>query len=88
MTVIYGACFVALALAGFSIWGRLAFATLGALVFGSLWIANSPVSIELPMASRSRNIAGKIGYWSLSVADWFGYMAVLCFATGLAVENF
>ena len=88
MTVIYGILFIALALAGFSIWQRAGIAGLAALVFGSFWIANSPNPIGLDVASPARRAASTAGYWCLAVADWFGYMGVLCFGTALLVEIF
>lgn len=88
MTIIYGAFFVALALAGFPLWQRAAIAGLAALVFGSFWIANSAERIRLDVASPTRRSASSVGYWCLSVADWCGYMGVLCFGTALLVEVF
>lgn len=84
MTVTYALCFTALALAGFSIWERLAFAALSALVFGWIWIANLAPN-ELPIASWKRNMTEKTMYGCLLFACVFGYMATLCFATGLVV---
>ncbi len=86
MTVIYGAVFVALALLDFTIWQRLGFAALGALVFGSLWISKSSATEGLPGISAGRKVAGTVGYWCLAVADWFGYFGVLCFGTAIIVE--
>lgn len=86
MTVIYAGVFVALALMDFTIWGRLGFAALGALVFGSIWFANSPGDLALPGSSSAANGASKLGYWCLAVLDWLGYMGVLCFGTALLVE--
>jgi hypothetical protein len=28
----------------------------------------------------------RVGYWCLSVVDWFGYMGVLCFGTAVIAE--
>jgi hypothetical protein len=86
MTVIYGVFFVALAVADFPIWQRVGIAGLAALVFGSLWIANSPTPVGLDIATPRRRVASTAGYWCLAVADWFGYMGVLCFGTSLIVE--
>ncbi|HET7122026.1 MAG TPA: hypothetical protein VFI17_12360 [Solirubrobacterales bacterium] len=83
---IYGIAFVALALMDFTVWERLGFAALSALVFGSLWIANSPVSSGLPGVSPMRRAASNVGYWCLSVSDWLGYFGVLCFGTAILVE--
>ena len=88
MTLIYGIFFAALALAGFSIWQRVGIAALAALVFGSLWIANSPNPVGLDIGSPARRAASTAGYWCISVADWFGYMGGLCFGTALLVEVF
>lgn len=86
MTLIYGASFVLLALADFSIWQRVGLAVLAALVFGSFWVSNSPGQIGLDVASPVRRTASTAGYWCLAVADWLGYMGVLCFGTALLVE--
>jgi glycerol uptake facilitator-like aquaporin len=88
MTVTYGICFLALALADFSLWQRVGFAGLAALVFGSFWISNSRDRIVLDAASPARKTASSVGYWFLSVADWFGYLGILCFGTALLVEAF
>ena len=86
MTVIYGAAFVILDLMGLTLWERLGFAALGAIVFGSQWVANSPVTEGLPGVSRGRRMASNLGYWCLSVADWLGYLSVLCFSTTIVAE--
>jgi len=86
MTVIYGVIFLALALAGFSLWQRIGFAGLAALVFGSFWISNSQGRIGLDVASPARRAGSSVGYWCLSVADWFGYLGVLCFGTAFLAE--
>ena len=86
MTVIYLVVFVALALMDFTIWARLGFAALGALLFGSLWIANSPRDPGLPGTSSAVRATSKFGYWCLAVLDWFGYMSLLCFAAAVVVE--
>lgn len=86
MTLIYGAFFIVLGLAGFSIWQRVGIAAMAALVFGSFWIANSPGQIGLDVASAVRRRTSTAGYWCLSVADWFGYLGVLCFGAALLVE--
>jgi len=86
MTLIYGAFFIVLALADFSIWQRVGIAALAALVFGSFWVANSPSPLGLEVASPARRKMSTAGYWCLSVADWFGYLGVLCFGTALLVE--
>lgn len=86
MTVIYAVVFLALAATGFSLGERIGIAGLAALVFGSFWIANSPGQIGLDAASPARRVASSIAYWFLSVADWFGYMGVLCFGTALIYE--
>lgn len=88
MTVIYGVLFVVLALIDFTIWQRLGFAALSAVVFGSLWVANSSISEGLPGVSSTRKSASSLGYWCLAVADWFGYLGVLCFGTAIIVEVF
>jgi hypothetical protein len=88
MTIIYGVFFLALGIAGFSVWQRVGFAALVAIVFGSFWIANSPNRIGLEVASPVRRMASVVGYWCLSVADWFGYLCILCFATALIMELF
>lgn len=85
-TVIYGALFVALALAGFTIWQQLAFAGLCALVLGSLWISNASANLSLEVASPTRQAVSKAGYGCLAVADWFGYLGVLCFASVLIAQ--
>ena len=86
MTVIYGLFFAAFALADFPLWQRFGFTGLAALLFGSLWIANSPTPIGLEVASPAQRFVGLVGYWFLSVADWFGYLGVLCFGTSLLIE--
>lgn len=86
MTVIFGIFFVALGLSGFPLWQRVGIAGLIALVFGSFWISNSPTPIALDVASPARRMASTAGYWCLSVADWFGYVGVLCFGTALLLE--
>jgi len=86
MTVIYGLFFGALGLADFTIWQRVGIAGLAALVFGSVWISNSSYRLNLGIASPARERAGAIGYWCLSIADWFGYLGILCFGTALIVE--
>lgn len=86
LTVIYGIIFLALAAAGFSLGKRVGFAGLSALVFASFWIANSPGHIALDAASPARRTASTVGYWCLAVADWFGYMGMLCFATAVIAE--
>jgi hypothetical protein len=88
MTVIYGAIFLALAAAGLSVGEWVGFAALSAVVFGSFWIANSPGEIALDAASPGRRTMSRVGYWCLSVADWFGYMGVLCFGTAVIAEIF
>lgn len=88
MTVIYGIFFLVMGFAGFSLGQRVGLAGLVALVFGSFWVSNSPARIGLDVASPARRRASTFGYWCLSVADWFGYMGVLCFATALLVEAF
>ncbi|HET7053209.1 MAG TPA: hypothetical protein VFI09_04740 [Solirubrobacterales bacterium] len=88
MTVIYGVLFVVLALIDFTIWQRLGFAALSVVVFGSLWVANSSISEGLPGVSSTRKSASSLGYWCLAVADWFGYLGVLCFGTAIIVEVF
>ncbi len=86
MTVIYLGVFVLLALMDFTIWARLGFAVIGALVFGSAWIANSPSDPGLPDSSPVAKRASDFGYWCLAVLDWFGYMSLLCFAAALIAE--
>jgi len=88
MTVTYGTLFLAMTLAGFSLWQRVGFAALAGLVFASFWISNSQDRIALDVASPARRTASIVGYWCLSVADWFGYMGVLCFGAALLVELF
>jgi hypothetical protein len=86
MTVLYGVLFAVLALVDFTIWQRLGFAALSALVFGSLWVANSSISDGLPGVSSVRRSVSTLGYWCLAVADWFGYFGVLCFGTAIIME--
>jgi hypothetical protein len=86
MTVIYLAVFVLLALMDFTIWARLGFAAIGALVFGSIWFANSIEGLDLPRSSSVAKVGSNLGYWSLAVLDWFGYMSLLCFAAAVALE--
>lgn len=86
MTVIYAILFLGLDAAGFSLGERVGIAGLAALVFGSFWIANSPGQVGLDAASPARRAASNIGYWCLSVADWLGYMGVLCFGTAVIAE--
>jgi hypothetical protein len=88
MTVIYGIFFLVLGLAGVSLWQRVGIAGLAALVFGSFWIANSPSRIGLDVASPTRRTASTVGYWFLSVADWLGYLGMLCFMAAVVVEVF
>lgn len=88
MTVIYAVVFLLLALMDFTIGARLGFAALGALVFGSVWIANSPSDPGLPGSSAAAKRASDFGYWCLAVLDWFGYMSVLCFAAAMVAELF
>jgi hypothetical protein len=88
MTVIYAVVFALLALMDFTIWARLGFAALGALFFGSAWIANSPSDPGLPGSSPAAKRASDFGYWCLAVLDWFGYMSVLCFAGAVVAELF
>lgn len=86
MTVIYVAVFVVLALMDFTIWERLGFAALGALVFGSQWFAYRPRDLGLPGASSFAKATSNFGYWCLAVLDWFAYMSVLCFAAAVVTE--
>ena len=86
MTVIYLAVFVVLALMDFTIWERLGFAALGALVFGSVWFANSPRDLGLPGSSSMARATSKFGYWCLAVLDWFGYMSMLCFTAAVFTD--
>lgn len=88
MTVIYGGLFVVFALVDFTIWQRVGFAALSALVFGSLWIGNSSITEGLPGMSSGQKSASNIGYWCLAVLDWFGYFGVLCFGTSIVIEIF
>jgi hypothetical protein len=83
MTVIYLTVFIVLALMGFTIWERLGFAALGALVFGSSWFASSPRDLGLPGSSSVASATSKFGYWCLAVLDWFGYMSLLCFVAAI-----
>jgi len=83
MTVIYLVVFVVLTLMDFTIWERLGFAALGALVFGSVWFANSPRDLGLPGSSSIARVTSKFGYWCLAVLDWFGYMSLLCFCAAV-----
>lgn len=86
MTLIYFVVFVLLALMNFTLWARLGFAALGALVFGSIWFANSPEGVDLPGSSSVAKAGSNFGYWCLAVLDWFAYMSLLCFAAGVVVE--
>jgi hypothetical protein len=86
MTVIYLVVFALLALMDFTIWARLGFAAIGALVFGSIWFANSPEDLDLPRSSSVAKAGSNFGYWCLAVLDWFGYLSLLCFAAALVVE--
>ena len=85
-TIIYFIFFLALAVADFPLWQRAGIAVLTAVVFGSLWISKTPGGVALDVASRSRRIASVAGYWCLAVADWLGYMGVLCFGAALIAE--
>jgi hypothetical protein len=86
MTLIYLAVFVLLALMDFTIWARLGFAAIGALVFGSIWFANSPEDLGLPESSSVAQLGSNLGYWCLAVLDWLGYLSLLCFAAAVVVE--
>ena len=88
MTIVYGIVFLALALVGIPLGQRFGFAALAAVVFGSFWVSNSPAPVVLEMASPARRAGSLVGYWALSVADWLGYMGVVCFGTSLVVELF
>jgi hypothetical protein len=86
MTGVYGAVFLAMGLMGFALWERVGFGALSALVFGSLWVANSPGPAGLPGISGLRKMGSDVGYWILAVVDWVGYLGVLCFGTAIVIE--
>lgn len=88
IAIIYAIFFTLLALAGFTVWQRLGIAALGALFYGSLWIANSQGDVRLENASSARQMANSAGYWGLSVVGWLGYLGMLCFGSALIVEIF
>lgn len=85
-TAIYLGVFTALALMDFTILWRLVFAALAGLLFGSIWIENSPSDQGLPGSSVVMKRMSNFGYWCLAVFDWFAYMSVLCFAAAVVVD--
>jgi hypothetical protein len=88
MIVIYSGVFVLLGLMDFTIWARLGFAAIGAVVFGSASFANTPHDLALPGTSLVARVNSRVGYWCLAVLDWFGFFGVLCFGTALLIEAF
>jgi hypothetical protein len=73
--------FVILAVADFPFWQRLGIAGVLAIVFGSMWLAQSEPGEAAEAAPSIHGTGSNIWYWLLAVGDWFGFLAVLCFAT-------
>lgn len=77
--------FVALAIADFPFWQRLGIAGVLALAFGSMWLAQSEPGSSSTEGSSIRRLGSNAWYWLLAVADWFGFLSVLCFATEVLI---
>ena len=80
-TIGYAVFFIILAIANFPFWQRLGIAGVLAVVFGSTWLAQSEPGSAAEAAPPIRRMGSNIWYWLLAVADWLGFLSVLCFAT-------
>jgi hypothetical protein len=77
-----------LAITDFPFWERLGIAGVLAIAFGSMWLAQSEPGKAVEATPPIYRIGSNIWYWLLAVGDWFGFLAVLCFATEVLVRAF
>jgi len=82
----YAVFFIILAIADFPFWQRLGIAGVLAVVFGSMWLAQSEPGSTAEAVPPIRRMGSNIWYWSLAVGDWLGFLSVLCFATEVLVR--
>jgi len=79
------ALFLLLGLVDFPLWQRLGIGAMLALYFGSVWFDRSGRNTDEGV-SGARRFASNLWYWLLAVADWLGFMWILCFASALVLE--
>jgi hypothetical protein len=77
--------FLLLGLTEFPLWQRLGLGAVFALYFGSVWFDQSGRNTDKEVR-RYRRGASNVWYWLLAVADWLGFMWIVCFASALVIE--
>jgi len=78
------AFYLLLGIADFPLWQQLGMGALFALWFGSVWFNQSGRNRD-PGLSAGRRFASDAWYWLIAVADWLGFMWMLCFASAVVL---
>lgn len=78
--------FIILAIAAFPFWQRLGIAGVLAIAFGSMWLTQSEPGSSSEEVPPIHRLGSNAWYWLLAVADWLGFLSVLCFATEVVVR--
>jgi len=81
------AFYLLLGLTDFPLWQQLGMGTVFALWFGSIWFHGSGRNRD-PGLGAGRRFASDSWYWLLAVADWLGFMWMLCFASAFLLALF
>ena len=74
------AFYLLLGLTDFPLWQQLGMGAVFALWFGSAWFNQSGRNRD-PGLGTGHRFASNSWYWLLAVADWLGFMWILCFAS-------
>jgi len=77
--------FLLLGVVDFPLWQRLGIGFLLALYMGSIWFDQSGRNTDKEIPKHRRG-ASNLWYWLLAVADFLGFLWILCFASALALE--